>query len=207
MKKQCRIIGRTGFTLIELLCSVIIVLTLATMLLPSNCQRARERARRNNCLANLKQIGLLAAIYAEENQGRCPTDSAIPTLIGSIQLYSNYVGSAKIFFCPSDNRGGKAQLSFSALTTAKSGPTISYSYVPNQMWTTNHRFVDILALDRIYTTRAGNPWPADGNHGKTDSSVTDVGGNVLFIDGRVEWHTTLRRCLRNKDGHEIVLSP
>ena len=118
---------KRGFTLIELLVVMAIIAILAAMLMPA-LQRAREAARRTSCLNNLKELGVGLAQF-QKDHGQIPeVDNLRRGPRGWFEpndswwgkkfcdswdeLYPGYIGSAELYYCPSDRNDVKPEEGF-----------------------------------------------------------------------------------------------
>ena len=59
-----------GFTLVELLAVIAVIAALAALLLPT-LARSKASAYRLKCVSNLRQLGLAAHMYWDDNNGNC----------------------------------------------------------------------------------------------------------------------------------------
>ena len=100
-----------GFTLIELLVVITVIGVLAALLLPV-LSRAKNRARRTQCLNNVRQINLAVRMYADDHKDAIVLPSGFGyyadshSYKASVKSYFGLKGEAsrseKIFACPAD---------------------------------------------------------------------------------------------------------
>jgi prepilin-type processing-associated H-X9-DG protein len=163
-------------TLVEMLVMTLTVAIVVVALVPL-LVRAKERKRRAQCVTNLKQLGLGIAIYYDnQNPNQMPQMTSVSALFTSIAPY--VVSIQPLAVCPSDKTTPVAA-SVAGLTRS------SYAWTVYQVWAFPAMYP--MMFDRlgtgITTATATSRWS------KSDSSHKD-GGNMLWSDGHVAWHTT-----------------
>jgi hypothetical protein len=200
-----------AYTLIDLLVGVAcLALILAVVLvLPFHSRPNRGRAKRINCICNLKQIGLSYKQWAIDNHDLYPmqvsvTNGGTMEFMSSgavwvhFRVLSNELNTPKVLLCPSDD----ARRDSMATTFG----TAAQPYVPFTNDNNVSYFVGVdatetnatmfLTGDRNLTNSLGHNrrlvnFPTNQPAGWTHE-LHNHGGNVGLVDGSVQQFTTSR---------------
>lgn len=208
----------TGFTLVELLVVIGVISLLIAMLMPA-LNKVRQQALRVQCASQLRQFGIGFQLYAQQHRGAIPsfTSTSMVIFAGAYPYWLDIrvrdpfydrtkIGARPMYYCPNNelwNRDDFWSGSFSITQgLAAPGYTISSYCFPagNTLRWPDHpqrlgkrSKVDVLAAD--ITRRFNGNWSPGVNHAKRNG--TPDGGNVLSIDGHVEYKRFSEMLLRN----------
>jgi len=197
---------RTAFTLIELLVVIAIIGILASILLPA-ILGAQARARRVQCMSNLRQIGITLFNYANDHNERFPrlVDAAgreVPAVAPdgtvadeparsafAVLLKQGYLTTPALFICPSsrdwipdDYPSDYRRADLSDLVLPPGG--CSYGWDPTKTHAAHAACA--IAADKAQVTADH----VDGSTAGNSPNHREQGQNVLFNDGHVIWTNT-----------------
>jgi len=176
---------------------------LASMLIPS-ALAVRERARRAECMSNLREIGRALVMYSVDFDGYYPTIRArysfdTRPMASLALLFDKYVDNPKVFVCPSttdncsDLRPGQTLQPHGARASPGDQRQCSYAYDDTRDEGTSR---DIVI--------AGDAPPAaiSGSFGASKNSDNHFGDGqcVLFCGGNlVLWITMTKNPMNDVD--------
>jgi prepilin-type N-terminal cleavage/methylation domain-containing protein len=166
---------KEGFTLIELLVVIAIIAILAGLLLPA-LAKARGKAHRIACAANLHSIGQSLEMYSQDTDiynPQYPDGTNAQSAVGTRGLVlledEGYMTEASLN-CPSDSTSGDATdyaYAGASLTMSQYAPDSGIAcdfydnHGTNGSGTSNAEFANILKADLSATTPVKDPTAAD----------------------------------------------
>lgn len=154
--------NESGFTLIELLVVIAIIAILAAILLPV-LNSAEERAKRAQCMNNLKEVGLSCIMYAQDNNDLFPpaTDTGWG-MDNPIAMNSNMLAQATSVGFNTNSASTAAGSRGSSIWTCPERPTLPAEQNP-PVWALGYQYYGGMKL-----------WYPDGRGGAGVKSASPV---------------------------------
>ncbi len=204
--------ARRGFTLIELLVVIAIIAILAAILFPV-FGKAREKAREASCASNMKQIGTVMRMYAQDYDENWPISAFVDgrsDLIRPWYVFARlgpYHKNRDLFKCPSDPTPGgnyvwdravwaaraDCQLNTNTVTTLTpcyhAGGIAFASYYPTQASPGSTIEGGVFPSPHPLTTVNPRPTP--------DSALALPAETIVITEKRTgngDWHCDLGDC-------------
>lgn len=153
-------------TAVEWLVVFGVILLLVAIVLPS-LNSPRIGSVRVACSANLRSLGQALHMYAAEHRG------ALPVTVDTV-VAERFLPDVRILLCPDcEDTPAKGVTPAALAADVTAGGHLSYVYVGRGLML-SARGDTVLAYEHA------------ANH--VDEDGKPEGGNVLFLDGHVEWH-------------------
>lgn len=202
-----------GFTLIELLVVIGIIAILAAILFPVFA-KAREKARQITCASNMRQLGMAAMQYTQDNDELLP--GAAEALrgdgrIGGWIFYNDiladaapnkfdvtrgslygYIGNRQVYVCPSDAAGQYSGDSYAINSCVEGADSVNGIRLGKSL----SSFDNPVSWMLFGEEAAGDYHTASTNDGYLNRAVDFLserhseGQNVSFLDGHAKWYLT-----------------
>ncbi len=202
-----------GFVLMELLIVIAVIGILAAILLPA-LARARETGRRKSCMANLNQMGMAMHMYADEHNQFLPWSGGGNNAMCLFVLHKEYIAELATFVCPSDanahrndfddyNAPGYERKPISDLPDGAYSLRTSYEYFgayANEPLMLPHPSSPVPLIPIMWDIMSGAPksqTQTASGWGAGSMNHIPGGGNVLWLDGSVEFKRARRWTGRN----------
>ena len=183
-----------GFTLIELLVVIAIIAILAAILFPVFA-RARENARKSNCLSNLKQLGTAHMMYCQDYDERTASYQDVPAAAATrswMNMFEPYMKNTGVLNCPS--APGKFRVSSSGMYVSYYGVNITNVSVSGATWTYLFCYRPLAQIENPAETlmiadldTEGLPALELGGNRQKRGNAPLEGTCCAFFDGHAKW--------------------
>jgi len=178
---------KTGFTLIEILVVLGVIGLLAMILIPA-VSAGMAKARRAQCLNNLKSIGASTIAFSADNRGRMPrigsSDADFDSLTDMVKAFyeDGYLETPETWVCPTDSGRTPCRPDGDGkLESFQSKANCSYIYFQGY----NPIKVDSVNTLPLFCDRARGgvkaPLTDADNHGARYRNVVYLGGAAVTL--------------------------